>query len=348
MQIQSASKNRILTWLAVVVFGALAGQGYTTLTYDTIPPEILKTWPGLRGGAVVAGLSGGFEIFVMRGVVGTWFRRQAFLVALFIRILTHTAFVVFALLGNRASSALMIGQIVPEAFILREIVQDVFYAFMVVAVALFVLQMRTLIGGRTLLNVVLGRYYRPVTEQRLFIMIDLTGSTPLAARIGDERFHDFLSAFFFEIDAAVTQFGGEVYSYIGDGVIVSWPLRDGRPNARAVEAIFAARERLDRRSSWFRSNFGQAPAFHAVLHGGSVVAGECGDSRRQITYLGDVLNTTARLEGLSKQLDVDCMISNDLLQQTTLPGSITATDLGQHTLKGVAAPVAVSALKIMS
>lgn len=348
MQIQSAAKNRILTWLAVVVFGALAGQGYTTLSYDTIPPEILKTWPGLRGGVTVAGLSAGFEIFVMRGVVGTWFRRQAFLVALLIRILVHTGLVVFALIGNRALSALMIGEVVPEAFVPRDILQDAFYSFMVVAMALFVLQMRTLIGGRTLLNVVLGRYYRPVTEQRLFVMIDLAGSTPLAARIGDERFHEFLSAFFFEIDAAVTQSGGEIYSYIGDGVIVSWPLCDGRRNARAVEAIFAAREKLVRRGDWFNDKFGHAPAFRAVLHGGSVVAGECGDSRRQITYLGDVLNTTARLEGLSKQLDVECMISNDLLQHTTLPGSVTATDLGQHTLKGVADPVAVSALKILS
>lgn len=348
MQIRSAIKNRIFTWLAVVVFGALAGQSYTTLTYSSIPPEILKTWPGVRGGVAVAGLSAGFEIFVMRGAVGGWFRRQAFLAALLIRILVHTALVMFALLGNRVASALMIGEVVPEAFVLQDIVRDVFYAFVVVAMALFVLQMRTLIGGRTLLNVVLGRYYRPVTEQRLFVMIDLTGSTPLAARIGDEGFHEFLSAFFFEIDAAVTQYGGEIYSYIGDGVIVSWPLSDARQNANAVEAIFAARERLDRRSSWFRSNFGHAPTFRAVLHGGSVVAGECGDSRRQITYLGDVLNTTARLEGLSKQLGAECMISNDLLQQTTLPGSITVTDLGQHTLKGVADPVAVSALKTMS
>ena len=280
----------------------------------------------------------------MRGPVGTWFRRQRFLVALLIRVLLHTTLVVLALLGNRAISAVAIGQIVPEAFVLRDIVQDALYAFLVVAVALFVLQMRTLIGGRTLLNIVLGRYSRPVTEQRLFAMIDLTGSTPLAARIGDERFHEFLSTFFFEIGAAVTQFVGEIYTYIGDGVIMSWPLRDAQKNAQAVQAIFAARDRIARRSDWFKVHFGQAPSFRTALHGGSVVAGECGDSRRQITYLGDVLNTTARLEALSKQLDVDCIISDHLLDQVRLPDGIKKNSLGQHRLKGVAEPFGVSAL----
>lgn len=68
--IQSATVNRIWMWLAVLAFGALAGSAYTTIAYETIPPDILETWPGLRGGITIAGLSAGFEIFVMRGPVG--------------------------------------------------------------------------------------------------------------------------------------------------------------------------------------------------------------------------------------------------------------------------------------
>lgn len=346
MQLGSATANRIFTWLSVIAFGALAGQGYTTLAYDTIPPDVLKTWPGLRTGAIVAGLSSAFEMFAMRGPIGAWIRRRAFLIALFSRILIHTALVVSGLVAGRIISALIVGHYVPEAFVLAEILQDIVYSFLVVALLLFVLQMRALIGGRTLLNVVLGRYHRPVREQRIFVLFDLIGSTPLAGKIGDERFHEFLSAFFFEMDAAVTQFGGEIYSYVGDAMIATWPLGERAHNARTVEAVFEARRRLAQQEPWFKSTFGETPQFRAVLHGGSVVAGECGDSRRQITYLGDVLNTTARLEALSKQLGADNIISHKLLERLTLPAGIAVKDLGQHALKGVAEPIAVNELVV--
>ncbi len=343
MQIGSATTNSILTWLTVTVFGALAGHGYVTVASGTIPPEVLQTWPGLRTGATIAGLFSGFEIFAMRGPVGARLRRRAFLTALFIRGLVHTAIVVSALLSNRIITGLLIGHFPLHAF-RRELLQDVVYSFLVVALILFVLQMRALIGGRTLLNVVLGRYHRPVREQRIFLLIDLIGSTPLAGKIGDERFHEFLSAFFLEIDAAVTQFDGEIYSYVGDAMIASWPLREPKYNVKAVEAIFAARGRLAHREPWFKARFGEAPRFRAVLHGGPIVAGECGDSRRQITYLGDVLNTTARLEALSKQLGIDNMISRHLLDQLTLPDGIAAEEMGCHQLRGVVEPMAVNAL----
>ena len=90
--------------------------------------------------------------------------------------------------------------------------------------------------------------------------------------------------------------------------------------------------------------FGETPQFRAVIHGGSIVAGECGDSRRQITYLGDVLNTTARLEVLAKKLGIENIVSRHLLGQLTLPDSIVAVDLGRHNLKGVAKPIEVNAL----
>ena len=336
--------NRLVTWFATMAFGALAGYAYTRVAYDTIPVEILQTLPGLRAGLLLAGASSAFELFVMRGDVERWFARRTLLQALGLRVLIHTAIVVLCLLANRALSGLLIGYFVPNAFDLWDIGQDVVYSFLVVALVLFVLQMRTLIGARTLANVVLGRYRRPVRENRVFVLFDLTGSTPLAGRVGDERFHEFLSAFFHEIDAAVTRCGGEIYSYVGDAMFVSWPMGTPPQNARAVRAVFAARHRLLERAPWFENEFGQAANFRAVIHGGPIVAGECGDSRRQVTYLGDVLNTTARLEALAKERDVGVLISRPILAVTDLPGDVSAADLGAHHLKGVAEPIAVSAL----
>ena len=127
-------------------------------------------------------------------------------------------------------------------------------------------------------------------------MLDVKGSTPLSVRLGDKQFHELLSAVFFDVDAPITELGGEIYEYAGDAVIASWYLGKGNQEQQAIEAAFAACDAVHRRSEWYRQKFGEVPGLRAVLHRGSVVVGECGDSKRQIVYRGETLNTLARLE----------------------------------------------------
>ena len=65
-----------------------------------------------------------------------------------------------------------------------------------------------------------------------------------------------------------------------------------------------------------------------VLHAGPVVAGECGDAKLAIVYLGDTLNTAARIEETAKAMRRDCLISDTLLAQLDLPPSLAAEPLG--------------------
>ena len=58
-------------------------------------------------------------------------------------------------------------------------------------------------------------------------MLDVKGSTPLSVRPGDEQFHELLSAVFFDVDAPITELGGEIYEFAGDAVIASWYLGKG-------------------------------------------------------------------------------------------------------------------------
>jgi len=109
--------------------------------------------------------------------------------------------------------------------------------------------------------------------------------------------------------------------------------------------VYAVFDRLNVLRERYEHRFGEAPVLRAVLHGGPVVVvGETGGSRGQITYLGDVLNVTARIEALAKTLGVDVLISASLLAHTKLPSGITATSAGPHQLKGIAEPVGVFAL----
>jgi class 3 adenylate cyclase len=75
-----------------------------------------------------------------------------------------------------------------------------------------------------------------------------------------------------------------------------------------------------------------------------VIAGECGDSKRQITYLGDVLNVAARLEQVGKAINAGFVVSADILKRIALPANVHAQDRGEYTLNGVANPLRVYSL----
>jgi adenylate cyclase len=81
------------------------------------------------------------------------------------------------------------------------------------------------------------------------------------------------------------------------------------------------------------------------LHGGAVTGGEIGDLRRQIVYVGDILNTAARLEEYAKRTGYDLVASGTLLERLMLPDGIVTTPCGELALRGKAAPVAAYGLR---
>ena len=76
------------------------------------------------------------------------------------------------------------------------------------------------------------------------------------------------------------------------------------------------------------------PAFRGGLHGGTVTAGEHGDLRRQIVFVGDILNTAARLQEYAKRMGLDLVVSRTLLDRLGLPAGITAIPCGELDLRG--------------
>lgn len=336
------SQRRLLIWLVYVIAGAIVGEVYARVILMPDAPH-LRTWlPGARAGALIAAWTGGLELFFINSSFGAAFRRLPFLRFLSLRVAAHTTLVVTMLAVN-AWIGLWLGESIARALEPRLVLRKTAFSLVMFTVALFTVQMRNLIGGRALANVLLGRYYRPRQEERLFMLLDVKGSTPLSVQLGDEQFHELISAIFFDVDAPITERGGEIYEYVGDAVIASWFLGKGNREHQAIEAAFAARDAIRQRSEWYRRNFGEIPGLRAVLHQGSVVVGECGDSKRQIVYRGETLNTLARLEALARALGKD-VVASEPRHRLALPPGIQSEDLGEHELKGLPTPVRIVSL----
>jgi adenylate cyclase len=224
----------------------------------------------------------------------------------------------------------------------------VVYSLIISAIFVFVMRLRNLIGAEVFRNLLLGRYYRPVTEERIFLLIDMVGSSAYAERHGDLRAQEYLGAIFASFAEPVRRYRGAIDDYIGDMAMITWPRERGAKDAACVACLFTILDDIARNAESWRRSFGQVPQLRAALHGGSIVTAEIGVDRHKIAYFGDVVNTTARLEALSRGLGAQVLISDELLQRVRpLPPRIQARALGYHAIRGRDQILAVSALALM-
>ena len=287
-------------------------------------------------------LVGGYPV-VRDGRLRPWFRSLTFATDLAISTLVVVAlFMIGRGMGHVVTSR------EPARFLRSFTEAHLAYAlpyFVVFAVAMvFVLQMNRMVGANVLRYFVAGRYHRPTAEERIFLFLDLEGSTTLAERLGSGRYFELLRRFVDDLTDPIVASRGEIYQYAGDEVVVTWPLAEGVRAANCVRCFFWGRDAVAREAARYTRDFGTVPRFRGGLHGGAVTAGELGDLRRQIVFVGDILNTAARLEEYAKRAGLDLVVSDSLLRRLELPPGVLARRCGELELRGKEAPVAAYSL----
>lgn len=89
------------------------------------------------------------------------------------------------------------------------------------------------------------------------------------------------------------------------------------------------------------------PGFKAGFHFGKVTTGEIGIVKKDITFTGDVLNTTSRIQSKCNELGLDLLISNDLLRLMPLGNNMQRENVGEVSLKGKESKIALSTVKMV-
>ena len=152
-----------------------------------------------------------------------------------------------------------------------------------------------------------------------------------------------LDAWFDRVAGAVHAFGGEVLKFIGDGVLAIFPVTGAPAEAceAALRALVAARAGMAHLDA-VRQSQGLPPLpFGAALHLGEILWGNIGAADRlDFTAIGPAVNLVSRLEGLCRPLGRSVLISGAVAAETTTP----LVSLGEHMLRGIAAPCAVFTL----
>jgi adenylate cyclase len=182
--------------------------------------------------------------------------------------------------------------------------------FAVVIFTLLLLDVSEKYGPGVFWKIVIGKYHKPVTEERIFMFMDLSNSTGLAESLGEERYFHLLRSLYYIVTEPVLNAEGEIYQYVGDEIIISWSIKHGLRNSNCLRCFFNVNEALERQRANLIQQFGVLPSFKAAVHMGRVVAGEIGLIKRDIVYAGDILNSTSRIMNLSRKYGEQLLISD--------------------------------------
>jgi class 3 adenylate cyclase len=226
----------------------------------------------------------------------------------------------------------------------RIMINSFVFGAAMVFVGTFAFEMGRLLGWVTLKNLLTGRYIQPRREQKVFLLIDMKDSTGHAERLGPVRFHELLNDFFRDIADAALECDAEIHKYVGDEAILTWSTGPALADGDYLACPFIVRDFIAAHGERYRTGFGVVPEFRATLHCGEIVAGEIGDLRREIAYVGDTLNVAARLLEAAKTLHRDILVSADLLELATRPSDLHAEPLPTLAVRGRSAPLEIFAL----
>lgn len=215
-----------------------------------------------------------------------------------------------------------------------------FYAFMTLLIN-FINQVNKKYGPGVLVPLLLGKYRTPKEEERIFMFMDLSSSTTIAEQLGHIKYSEFIRDSFMDINHVLLRFSAEIYQYVGDEVVVTWHLSEGMQKLACIQFFFACEREFKKRNDYYLQKYGVVPQFKAGLHLGKVTAVEIGEVKRDIAYHGDTLNTTARIQGMCKQLGKTFLVSDYVIKISRLDKRFVVEDMGSILLKGKAEPTTI-------
>ncbi len=208
----------------------------------------------------------------------------------------------------------------------------------------FLKQVSRKFGPGNLRRLLMGKYYHPRLENRIFLFLDLKSSTTHAERLGHNRYSSLIQDCFRDLAVAL-EHRAEVYQYVGDEAVLSWEAAAGLDDLNCLRAFYRFWDQLRARSRHYERHYGFVPEFKAGGNIGEVTGVEVGEIKREIAFHGDVLNTAARIQALCNQYSEELLVSEYLFKALPSSAEFVFSAKGSTQLRGRQAPVEVYAVR---
>ena len=165
--------------------------------------------------------------------------------------------------------------------------------------------------------------------------------TTLSETMDPDELRNFLNKYFEVIFKPVKQHGGMVANVVADSMLATW-MTDQPDAASRKHACFSALE-IDREVHRFNQSLGATALPTRVgLHSGKTVLASLGaEGHYEYRPVGDIVNTSTRIEGLNKYLGTRILVSEVVLYDLD---TFLTRELGQFLLKGKTKPLLIHEL----
>lgn len=188
------------------------------------------------------------------------------------------------------------------------------YVFLVNSTLSLLMEITRLLGRGNFYKLVAGKFYRPKEEFRIFMFVDLKSSTTIAEKLGHLSYSSFLKDCFYDL-AIVHNYDAQIYQYAGDEAVLTWERSKMKSIMDCVDAFWAFKDELLKRSEYYKSNYGIDPEFKAGMSIGMVTVVEIGNFKKEIAYHGNTLNTASRIEAVCNTYGEKLLVSKKLYDE---------------------------------
>ena len=194
--------------------------------------------------------------------------------------------------------------------------------------------------------------FGPPRQQNIGVLfVDIRGFTTFSEEMSPASVMELLRGFHSRMEAAIFDHDGTLENYIADEVVATFGVPDNGPRD-ATNTLACARAMHERMEQWNRerASNNEPPIKVGIgAHFGQAVMGDTGSERAMaFTVIGDTVNTASRLQGLTRSLESDLVVSRKLIYRVREEAAAEAqslleelVDVGAHEVRGRAEKVQI-------
>lgn len=181
-------------------------------------------------------------------------------------------------------------------------------------------------------------------EHMTILFSDVRGFTTLSERLKPEQVVQMLNLYLNHMVDAVFEYRGTLDKFVGDAVMAFWgaPLRTSDHALQATKAALKMIEELKVVNEEFKIRKWPQIEVGIGLHTGDVILGNIGsDKKLDYTVIGDNVNLSSRVEGLTKTYHAQILVSE--ATYSSIKDAVPCRILDRVCVKGKSLPIAIYA-----
>jgi adenylate cyclase len=177
-----------------------------------------------------------------------------------------------------------------------------------------------------------------VVQRMAVLFSDIRSFTAMSEKMTPQENIDFINSYLVQVSPVIRDHGGFIDKFIGDAIMALFPERPDDAVAAALDMRIALGEFNERRAAG-----GRDPISIGIgIHYGELMLGTVGEEGRiETTVIADAVNIASRLEGLTKKVGADIVVSRDVCDNLREPGRFAIERIGRVTVKGKQKPVEI-------